>query len=94
MLSLLRSREHFLPINTQNRTSLTMPTCPRYRAEARRVQLKDGPNAAANTTTLVGSTAITVPAVGSNLLPTPLFFPSGIQVVTAGATGELDVDWY
>lgn len=59
------------------------------------MQLEDGPNSPGNTTTLVGSTAITVLALGSNLLPTPLFFPTGIQVVTASATpGELDVEWY
>lgn len=59
------------------------------------VQLADGPvGASSNATILLGATAMTVPAVGTLLLPKPMFFSNGIQVITAGTTaGEMDVDW-
>lgn len=45
--------------------------------------------------TLLGATPLTVPAVGTLMLPEPLFFGSGLQIVTAGTTaGELDLDYF
>jgi hypothetical protein len=44
--------------------------------------------------TLLGTTPLTVPAAGTSLLEQPLYFGSGLQVITAGTTaGELDLDW-
>jgi hypothetical protein len=58
------------------------------------VQCKDGPDSAGNFKTLLGASAVTVPAVGTDLIPSPVYFGQGLQIVTAGATpGEIDVSW-
>jgi hypothetical protein len=58
------------------------------------LQIKDGPDVNGNFKTILGASALTVPAVGTNLIPAPVFFSNGLQFVTAGATpGELDVAW-
>ena len=59
------------------------------------VQVKDGPDASGNFKTILGASAVTVPAVGTDLIPSPVYFGQGLQIITAGATpGELDVAWY
>ena len=58
------------------------------------LQINDGPNSTNGFTAMVGSTAFTVPAVGTNLIPVPLTFTNGLQVVTAGTTaGEMTFVW-
>jgi hypothetical protein len=58
--------------------------------------VNDGPIGATNSVNaILGSTALTVPAVGTNLLPQPMPFTNGLQVVTGGTTaGELEFNWY
>lgn len=60
------------------------------------LQVNDGPSGNGNATVgILGATPLTVPAVGTNLLPSPLPFSYGLQVVTAGTTaGELEFIWY
>jgi hypothetical protein len=56
------------------------------------LQLFDGPTPAG---TLISNYGGTTPgAITVNLgLLAPLFFGTGIQVVTAGTPGEMDIDW-
>lgn len=61
-------------------------------------QFNDGPNpnAGGAFTPLIGSTttALVVPAIGTFLLPVPIPFSNGLQVVTTGATpGEITLVW-
>lgn len=60
------------------------------------LQVNDGPIGATNSVNpIIGTTPITVPAVGTLLLPTPMPFTNGLQIVTAGTTaGELEIQWY
>lgn len=60
------------------------------------LQLLDGPDSAGNTATLMGASAFTVPAVGTQLLDpfAPLYFRNGLQAVTGGTTaGEIDIQY-
>lgn len=58
------------------------------------MQLNDGPNQAGSVVAILGATPLTVPAVGTNLLPQPLPFTNGLQIVTAGTTaGEMSLVW-
>lgn len=59
------------------------------------MQINDGPSLTQGTfTSLIGTTAMTVPAAGTNILPQPLPFSYGLQIVTAGTTaGELELVW-
>lgn len=59
------------------------------------LQVNDGPNLAGNVTAILGATPLTVPAIGTLVLPSPMPFSQGLQVVTAGTTaGELEFVWY
>jgi len=59
------------------------------------LQCNDGPNLSGNFTAILGATPLTVPAVGTDLLPAPIPFSYGLQVVTAGTTaGEVEIVWY
>ena len=42
---------------------------------------------------LVGGTTPVTLAAGTTLAR-PLYFANGLQVVTSGTAGELDIDWY
>ena len=58
------------------------------------LQVNDtGQNQANSAITLLGATPLTIAA--GTLLPQPLYFGSGLQIITAGTTaGEMDLDWY
>jgi hypothetical protein len=57
------------------------------------LKILDGPNNAGNTTTVLGGgTPITLTA-GGIVLTTPLYCTNGIQVVTSGTAGEVDIEW-
>ena len=59
------------------------------------LQINDGPNLSAGVTAILGATPLTVPAVGTDVLPAPMPFSYGLQVVTAGTTaGEMELVWY
>ena len=57
------------------------------------LQVKDGPDANGNTVTLLGASAVTPTVVGSNLIPVPIPFVNGLQIVTTNTAGEFDVIW-
>src|SRR5947209_19324011 len=59
------------------------------------VQVNDGPNLSGNVTAILGATPFTVPAIGTDMLPAPIPFSYGLQIVTAGTTaGEMTLVWY
>lgn len=57
------------------------------------IQIKDGPDSSGNAVVLFGNTAIVPTVVGSNLIPVPVPFTNGLQVVVGGTPGEFDVIW-
>lgn len=57
------------------------------------LRVLDGPDFAGNTVTLMGSSAIVPTVVGSNLVPVPIPFTNGLQIITSGTPGEFDVIW-
>ena len=54
------------------------------------LQINDGPDSAGNVVALYGATPATV-TTGLGLL-SPLYFTHGVQIVTSGTAGELDLD--
>lgn len=52
--------------------------------------INDGPDSAGNTQPLFGTTTLTT---GLGIPFEPIIFTNGLQVVTSGTAGELDVDW-
>ena len=60
------------------------------------LQVNDGPvGATNNVNAILGATPLTVPAVGTDVLPAPIPFSNGLQVVTGGTTaGELEFIWF
>lgn len=54
------------------------------------LQINDGPDSAGNTQTLFGTGTITT---GIAILFEPIVFRDGLQVITSGTAGELDIDW-
>lgn len=57
------------------------------------IQIKDGPDVNGNSVVLFGNTAIVPTVVGSNLIPVPVPFTNGLQVIVGGTPGEFDVIW-
>jgi len=55
------------------------------------LQLNDGPNPAGNVTTIYGATPATITTSLGVLAP--LYFTQGLQVVTSGTAGEIEIEW-
>lgn len=53
------------------------------------LQINDGPDPAGNTVTKYGQGTVTT----GLLLFDPIIFRDGLQIVTTGTAGEIDVDW-
>lgn len=59
------------------------------------VKVNDGPDQAGNVKPLLFSAAaVPIPAAGGNMLATPIFFGTGLQIVSSGTPGEFEVQWY
>ena len=56
------------------------------------IKILDGPDPNGNTTTLIGGTSPLTLTVG-DILDTPLYFSKGLQVVTSGTAGEVEIQW-
>lgn len=55
------------------------------------LQINDGPDQTGTVVAIYGATPGTVTtSIG---LLSPLYFSKGLQVVTSGTAGELDIDW-
>jgi hypothetical protein len=55
------------------------------------VKLLDGPDSAGNTKTIFGGTTGWTATAGIQPVATPMPFTNGLQVVTAGTAGELEI---
>ena len=57
------------------------------------LKLLDGPDSSGNTKTILGgSTPLTMTA-GPLQITWPLQFSNGLQVITSGTAGEVDIEW-
>jgi hypothetical protein len=56
------------------------------------LQINDGPDSAGNVQRLYGASAGTI-TTGIGIPFEPIVFRDGLQIVTSGTAGELDVDW-
>jgi hypothetical protein len=58
------------------------------------LRILDGPDSSGNFKPIMGSTAFTIPAIGTILLPSPVYFGQGLTLITSGATpGEIEAVW-
>ena len=57
------------------------------------LKLLDGPDNGGNTRTILGGTTAMTMTAGSVVLSAPLQFTNGLQAVTSGTAGEVDIEW-
>jgi len=57
------------------------------------LKLLDGPDSAGNTTPILGGTTALTMTAGALQVTWPLQFSKGLQVVTSGTAGEVDIEW-
>src|SRR5215469_11921952 len=57
------------------------------------LKLLDGPDSAGNTTTILGGTTPLTMTAGALQVTWPLQFSKGLQVITSGTAGEVDIEW-
>jgi len=57
------------------------------------LKILDGPDTAGNTTAVLGGTTGLTLTAGVFSLPEVLYCNKGIQVVTSGTAGEVDIEW-
>jgi hypothetical protein len=59
------------------------------------VKVNDGPNQAGGVIPLLFSGgAVAIPAAGTIMLQDPLFFGTGLQIISSGTPGEFSVQWF
>jgi hypothetical protein len=57
------------------------------------LKLQDGPDTGGNFTTILGGTTPLTMTAGAIPITWPLQFTRGLQVITSGTAGEVDIEW-